>query len=102
MNPTTRIARSLWEDGMKKLSLAALAVLAGCAQDGALVLRDMGSFHVGGRIAVVSGKPVMEVRRTPGGPPTKVDPNGSYQVEQAYVQYFLPVQPRGAIPLLLW
>jgi pimeloyl-ACP methyl ester carboxylesterase len=62
----------------------------------------MGSFHVGGRIAVVSGKPVLEVRRTPGGPLTKVDPNGTYQVEHAYVQYFLPARPRGAVPLLLW
>mgnify|MGYP003340463075 CR=1 FL=1 len=87
-----------------KIAGAALAatMLAGCAQDGALVLRDMGSFHVGGRIAEVSGKPVMEVRRTPGGPPTKVDPNGTYQVEQAYAQYFLPANRRGAVPLLLW
>ena len=89
---------------MKKIAGAAAAamMLAGCAQDGALVLRDMGSFHVGGRIAEVSGKPVLEVRRTPGGPPTKVDPNGTYQVEQAYAQYFLPANRRGAVPLLLW
>lgn len=88
---------------MKRFALALLAlVIAGCAQDGQLVLRDMGSFHVGGRIAVVSGKPVTEVRRTPGGPPTKVDPNGAYQVEHAYVQYFLPAKRRGAVPLLLW
>lgn len=89
---------------MKKIAGAAAAamMLAGCAQDGALVLRDMGSFHVGGRIAEVSGKPVMEVRRTPGGPPTKVDPNGTYQVEQAYAQYFLPANRRGTVPLLLW
>jgi pimeloyl-ACP methyl ester carboxylesterase len=88
---------------MKRLALALLApVIAGCAQDGHLVLRDMGSFHVGGRNAVVSGKPVTEVRRTPGGPPTKVDPNGTYQVEHAYVQYFLPAKRRGAVPLLLW
>jgi len=74
----------------------------GCASDGAIVLRDMGSFHVGGRVAVVSGKPVTEIRRTPTGPLTKLDPNGSYQVEQAYVQYFLPEKRRGALPLLLW
>jgi len=62
----------------------------------------MGSMHVGGRNVTISGKPVTEVRRTPGGPPTRIDPNGSYQVEQAYVQYFLPAQRRGAVPLLLW
>jgi pimeloyl-ACP methyl ester carboxylesterase len=88
---------------MRNIALATLAIaLGGCAQDGALVLRDMGSFHVGGRAAVVSGKPVTEVRRTPGGPLTKVDPNGTYQVEQAYVQYFLPANRRGAVPLMLW
>ena len=88
---------------MKHLALLLLSlVVSGCAQDGRIVLRDMGSFHVGGRTAVISGKPVLEVRRTPGGPPTKVDPNGTYQVEQTYVQYFLPAQPRGAVPLLLW
>jgi pimeloyl-ACP methyl ester carboxylesterase len=81
--------------------LFALAA-SGCAQDEQLVLRDMGSMHVGGRNVMISGKPVTEVRRTPGGPPTRVDPNGSYQVEQAYVQYFLPAQRRGAVPLLLW
>ena len=92
---------------MKLLALLSLCLAAaGCAQTGQpgshLALRDMGSFHVGGRVAVVSGKPVLEVRRTPGGPLTKVDPNGTYQVEQAYVQFFLPAQPRGAMPLLLW
>jgi len=87
---------------MKSFVLLVSLVLAGCAQPGSLVLRDMGSFHVGGREAVVSGKPVTEVRRTPGGPLTKVDPNGTYQVEQAYVQYFLPANRKGAVPLLLW
>jgi pimeloyl-ACP methyl ester carboxylesterase len=34
--------------------------------------------------------------------PVTVDPNGTYQVEQMYVQYFLPKNERGAAPLLLW
>jgi hypothetical protein len=67
-----------------------------------IALRDMGSFHIGGREVALSGKPVMEVRRTPDGPPTKVDPNGDYQVEHMYVQYYLPAQRRGQYPLLLW
>ena len=29
----------------------------------------------------------------------KVDPNGTYQVEQMYVQYFLPANEKGAYPL---
>src|SRR3974390_2148892 len=65
-------------------------------------LRDMGSFHVGGRLVEISGKPVKEVTFTPGGVPAKVDPNGTYQVEQMYVQYFLPANEHGAYPLLMW
>jgi len=62
----------------------------------------MGSFHVGGREHTISGKPVKEIVFTPGGVPAKVDPNGVYQVEQMYVQYFIPQNPRGALPLLMW
>jgi hypothetical protein len=65
-------------------------------------LRDMGSFHVGGRLVEISGKPVKEIVFTPGGVPAKVDPNGTYQVEQMYVQYFLPSNEHGAYPLLMW
>ena len=67
-----------------------------------MALRDMGSFHVGGRIGEITGKPVKEVVFTPGGVPAKVDPNGKYQVEQMYVQYFLPQNKKGKLPLLLW
>jgi hypothetical protein len=70
--------------------------------DEPLALRGMGSFHVGGRTVEITGKPVREVTFTPGGVPAKVDPNGTYQVEQMYVQYFLPVIPKAAYPLLLW
>ena len=65
-------------------------------------LRDMGSFHVGGRLVEIEGKPIKEVTFTAGGVPARVDPNGTYQVEQMYVQYFLPVNERGACPFLLW
>src|SRR5262245_32229666 len=81
------------------LSLAALTPLA--AEDD-IVLRGMGSFHVGGRIAEVSGKPVRMIVRQPGGPQTKLDPNGQYMVEQMYVQYFLPKNRKGKLPLLMW
>lgn len=67
-----------------------------------IVLRDMGSFHIGGRIFEVSGQPVKEVKFTANGVPLKVDPNGKYAVEQMYVQYFLPENPKGTLPLLLW
>ena len=62
----------------------------------------MGSFHVGGRIAEVKGKEVRMIVRQPGGPLTKLDPNGQYMVEQMYVQYFLPKNKKGKLPLLMW
>lgn len=89
-----------------KLLLAAGSglLLAACAAPSSDVisLKDMGSFFVGGREVTISGKPVKEMLLTPGGAPTKIDPNGVYQVEQAYVQYFIPVQQRGKLPLLMW
>jgi len=82
-------------------TLFAAGALAACAQ-APIALKEMGSFHVGGREFVVSGKPVKEIVFTPGGVPAKVDPNGVYQVEQMYVQYFIPQNRRGALPLLMW
>jgi len=67
-----------------------------------IVLRGMGSFHIGGRIAEVKGKEVRMIVRQPGGPLTKLDPNGNYMVEQMYVQYFLPKNRRGNFPLMMW
>src|SRR5260370_17210081 len=81
--------------------MVAVSMTAANAAD-PIALRDMGSFHVGGRLVEISGKPVKEVVFTPGGVPAKIDPNGIYQVEQMYVQYFLPANERGAYPLLMW
>ena len=50
----------------------------------------------------VTGQPVKEIVFTPGGVPAKVDPNGTYQVEQMYAQYFLVQNRKGKLPLLLW
>jgi len=88
---------------MKFRTAACAVLLAGCAQtQSPIALRDMGSFHIGGREVTVSGKPVKEVVFTPGGVPAKVDLNGTYLVESMYVQYFLPAKPRGSVPLLMW
>jgi hypothetical protein len=83
------------------LVIAATGVLGAC-MSAPYELKDMGSFHIGGREIVISGKPVKEVTFTPGGVPAKVDPNGVYQVEQMYVQYFIPANQKGAVPLLMW
>jgi hypothetical protein len=79
---------------------ATVCFTAAAAED--IVLRGMGSFHVGGRIAEVSGKEVRMIQRQAGGPLTKLDPNGQYMVEQMYVQYFLPKHKKGKFPLLMW
>jgi pimeloyl-ACP methyl ester carboxylesterase len=89
---------------MRRLATSALtlALTAVAAHADDIVLRSMGSFHVGGRTVEVRGKPVRDIVRVPGGPPSKLDPNGEYQVEQMYVQYFLPRDRKGAVPLLMW
>src|SRR5713101_3814209 len=83
-------------------AVLALAALPARAAEDDIVLRGMGSFHVGGRIAEVSGRPAREIVRIPGGPPSKLDPNGEFMVEQMYVQYFLPKHRKGKLPLLMW
>src|SRR5438105_682823 len=80
------------------LGMAAAPVLAQISEP--LVLRDLGSFHLGGRHVAISGKPVREVFI--GGANQKLDPNGTYIVEQMYVQYLLPQNRRGKLPLLMW
>src|SRR5688572_29952982 len=86
----------------KYLILFIFFIMSGCASDALIALKSMGSFHIGGREVTISGKPVKEVVFTPGGPPAKIDPNGVYQVEQMYVQYFIPQDQRGTLPLLMW
>lgn len=83
-------------------TVVAVMLTAAAAQAGDIVLRGMGSFHVGGRIAEVHGRPVRDIVRVPGGPSSRLDPNGEYQVEQMYVQYFLPRDRKGKLPLLMW
>jgi hypothetical protein len=80
-----------------------LGVSSAVADNGEpIVLRGMGSFHIGGRVVEITGKPVKEIVFTPGGVPAKVDLNGAYQAEQMYVQYFLPKDRKGKVPLLMW
>lgn len=82
------------------ISLAAPVAPAGAQTKEPIVLRDMGSFHIGGRRATISGKPIREV--TIGGATQRLDPNGTYLVEQMYAQYLLPQNRKGKVPLLMW
>ena len=94
----------------RTLPKAALAVAVGAgtlggkaqAADDSVALSSWGSFHVGGRLVELSGKPIREVVFSPGGVPAKVDPNGTYMTGAMYAQYMVPARQRGAAPLLLW
>src|SRR5689334_21157663 len=77
------------------LGFVALPALA----DDDIVLRGMGSFHIGGRIAEVTGNPITEIQRVPGGPKTMLDCYMHLIVELMYVQYFLPQNRMGKYPL---
>jgi hypothetical protein len=68
----------------------------------AIVLKDFGSFQVGGRTVELRGKPVRQIQYSAGGTTGMLDPNGTYHVEHMYVQYFIPENQRGKVPLLLW
>jgi hypothetical protein len=83
--------------------MAALTATSALAQNKEpIALRDMGSFHIGGRHIEIKGQPIKEILFTPGGVPAKLDPNGVYQVEQMYAQYFLVQNRTGKVPLLMW
>lgn len=89
---------------MRARILAAMLALGlgGGAAAEPLALERWGSFHVGGRSVEVSGQPVREMLFSPGGVPTRIDPNGTYLMGGMYAQYMIPAAPRGQVPLLLW
>jgi len=67
-----------------------------------LRVRDIGSFHLGGRMVRLTGLPVRARVSTPGGPTHSIDPNGEIVAEQIYVQYVRLAEPASSAPLLLW
>lgn len=81
---------------------AAAAVVLAAPAEADYMVKEVGSFHVGGRTATLSGLPAREIVFTAGAPPLKVDPNGEFEVEQMYVQYVKLAQPKAKLPILLW
>lgn len=71
------------------------------AAEAPLKIREISSFHVGGRIAELSGLPEREVVFSPGAPPMRLNPNGQFQVEQMYAQVVRLQNPRSRYPLIL-
>lgn len=72
------------------------------AEPGTLRIRDIGSFHVGGRMAHLEGLPPRARISTRGGPVHPVDPNGEIMVGQMYVQYVHLTEPTSPAPVLMW
>ncbi|MEJ0067530.1 MAG: esterase [Pseudomonadota bacterium] len=85
----------------RSFGLAAVGACAFASAAGALDVAEIGSFHVGGREAVLSGLPQQEIVFSAGAPPLKVDPNGQFEVEQMYAQYVKLTNPKARSPLLL-
>jgi pimeloyl-ACP methyl ester carboxylesterase len=83
-----------------------LAALSSCALIATVhadyLVREVGSFHIGGRQVVLSGMPERELSYAASMPPRKIDPNGEFEVEQMYVQYVKLANPKAKYPLLLW
>jgi pimeloyl-ACP methyl ester carboxylesterase len=66
------------------------------------LVKEVGSFHLGGHQATLTGLPTRDVVFSPGSPPFKVDPNGEFEAEQMYVQFVKLAQPRAKMPILFW
>jgi pimeloyl-ACP methyl ester carboxylesterase len=67
-----------------------------------LLVREIGSFHVGGHIARIEGLPPRGRISTASGPVHPIDPNGEIMVGQMYVQFVRLAAPRATAPLLMW
>jgi pimeloyl-ACP methyl ester carboxylesterase len=91
---------------MRSIKISLMAVVAMAATSlptlADYMVKEVGSFHVGGQTAALSGMPTRDVVFSPGAPPIKVDPNGEFAVEQMYVQYVKLAQPKAKVPILLW
>jgi pimeloyl-ACP methyl ester carboxylesterase len=86
---------------LRPMAVAAMLALSSPALAD-FTVREIGSFHIGGRTATLNGLPTREITFTAGAPPLRVDPNGEFAVEQMYVQFVRLAQPRSRLPILLW
>ena len=66
-----------------------------------ILLKDIGSFYIGGSQVTISGKPVYKRQFVKGGPVREVDPNGDFETGQMYVQDFKLDAPAQPYPVLL-
>jgi len=62
-------------------------------------LKKIGSFYIGGRQVRLKGMAKRTVKRSPEVS-FEVDENGTYHIEQAYVQYFIPDPTQEKLPII--
>jgi pimeloyl-ACP methyl ester carboxylesterase len=86
---------------MRRLVIAALALLFAAPAARAYDVREIGSYFIGGEIRTMTGLPKETVYFYPGAPPTDYDPNGDVHVGQMYVHFVRLAQPRGQVPIIL-
>ena len=67
-----------------------------------VLVREIGSFHVGGGLLTLAGLPLRQRGSTRGGPVRTVDPNGEIAAGQMFAQYVRLAEPRGRFPVLMW
>ncbi len=84
------------------VSAAGLLIIASSPVFADYRVKEVGSFHIGGRTETLAGLPTREIVFSPGAPPLKVDPNGEFEVEQMYVQFVRLARPKGKYPILFW
>ncbi len=91
---------------MVRNTLTALIGIAGLVLAGSPVaaydVKEVGSFHVGGKDIKLSDMPGKEVQVANGGPLLSYNPNGEFKTGQMYVQYIKLQNPKAKYPLLLW
>ena len=88
---------------MRTIAIAlGAAIMASTSAAADYLVKEVGSFHVGGHTETLNGLPSKEIVFSPGAPAIKVDPNGEFEVEQMYVQFVKQAAPKSKLPLLLW
>lgn len=86
-----------------KMLVCAITVAAiGCATTEGYPVKEVGSFHAGGKQVSLTGLAEREIRLTPSAPAMKVNPNGDFETGQIYVQYVRLAAPEARYPLLMW
>jgi pimeloyl-ACP methyl ester carboxylesterase len=70
-------------------------------RDASLALRTFGSFYVGGERVELKGEPAQVLQLSTDLPAYRRDPNGTYSVNAAYVQYAIPEPSRDLAVVLV-